>query len=155
MRAVLFAVAVPVAPSAAFADFTGRVVNVADGDTLTVLVNKTQMRVRLDSIDAPERAQAFGKRSQQWLARFVPRRMRTSPNAARTATAAPSAWLREAVEANSEQVRRGMAWVYVKYAQLARRSPAWKARHACLSAGYGSTRSPWRRGSGAEAKRKQ
>jgi endonuclease YncB( thermonuclease family) len=41
------------------ADFTGRVVKVADGDTLTVLVNKTQVRVRLDGIDAPESKQAF------------------------------------------------------------------------------------------------
>jgi hypothetical protein len=44
------------------------VVKVADGDTLTVLVNKTQIRVRLDAIDAPERGQAFGKQSGQSLA---------------------------------------------------------------------------------------
>jgi endonuclease YncB( thermonuclease family) len=31
-----------------------RVVKVQDGDTLTVLVNKTQIRVRLDAIDASE-----------------------------------------------------------------------------------------------------
>jgi endonuclease YncB( thermonuclease family) len=46
--------------SSAFADFTGRVAKVSDGDTLTVLVNKTQVRVRLDAIDAPERGQTFG-----------------------------------------------------------------------------------------------
>ena len=33
---------------------TGRVVNVHDGDTLTVLVERTQVRVRLVDIDAPE-----------------------------------------------------------------------------------------------------
>jgi hypothetical protein len=35
MRAVLFAVVIAAAPSTALADFTGRVVKVADGDTLT------------------------------------------------------------------------------------------------------------------------
>jgi endonuclease YncB( thermonuclease family) len=51
-------------PSVALADFTGRVVKVTDGDTITVLVHNKQIKVRLDSIDAPESKQAFGKRSQ-------------------------------------------------------------------------------------------
>lgn len=50
-------------------------VKVQDGDTLTVLVNKAQIRVRLDAIDAPELSQAFGKRSRQSLAELsAPRR---------------------------------------------------------------------------------
>jgi endonuclease YncB( thermonuclease family) len=53
MRAVLV-LALLAASSAALADFTGRVVKVSDGDTLTVLVNKRQIRVRLEAIDAPE-----------------------------------------------------------------------------------------------------
>jgi endonuclease YncB( thermonuclease family) len=52
------------------------VVKVADGDTITVLVNKTQIRVRLDSIDAPERKQAFGTRSQQSWRAYAPLRAR-------------------------------------------------------------------------------
>jgi endonuclease YncB( thermonuclease family) len=40
---------------AALADFTGRVVRIVDADTLDVLANQTPIRVRLDSIDAPER----------------------------------------------------------------------------------------------------
>jgi endonuclease YncB( thermonuclease family) len=36
---------------------TGKVVSIADGDTLTLLVDKTQIRVRLEGIDTPERAQ--------------------------------------------------------------------------------------------------
>lgn len=45
--------------------FEGKVVRVYDGDTLTVLANNQQIRVRLIEIDAPEQKQAFGKRSQQ------------------------------------------------------------------------------------------
>ena len=36
----------------------GKVVRVADGDTLTVLVSRKQIKVRLTEIDAPERGLA-------------------------------------------------------------------------------------------------
>jgi endonuclease YncB( thermonuclease family) len=46
----------------------GRIVAVADGDTPAPLdANKTQHKIRLDGIDAPEKAQAFGNRSKQSL----------------------------------------------------------------------------------------
>ena len=42
---------------------TGRVVGIADGDTVTVLdAAKVQYQIRLSGIDAPEMAQAFGNR---------------------------------------------------------------------------------------------
>ena len=40
MRTFLIAVAVAAAPCAAWADFSGRVVRVHDGDTLTLLVGR-------------------------------------------------------------------------------------------------------------------
>jgi len=47
---------------------TGRVVGVADGDTITVLdADKVQHKIRLAGIDAPEKKQAFGQRSKQSL----------------------------------------------------------------------------------------
>src|SRR5690554_4719887 len=46
----------------------GRVVSVADGDTLTILDSSTtQHRIRLAEIDAPESGQPFGTRSKQLL----------------------------------------------------------------------------------------
>ena len=53
---------------AAFAADTisGKVVGVADGDTITVLVaGHDQVKIRLANIDAPEKAQPFGQRSKQ------------------------------------------------------------------------------------------
>ena len=52
--------------------FSGTVVSIQDGDTLTVLTpTKSQFRIRLAGIDAPEYNQAFGTRSKQNLARLV------------------------------------------------------------------------------------
>lgn len=44
--------------------FTGMVVHVVDGDTITVRRGGEEVRVRLSSIDCPERRQAFGRQAQ-------------------------------------------------------------------------------------------
>lgn len=50
----------------------GKVIGVADGDTITVLdASKSQHRIRLQGIDAPESSQAFGARSKQHLSDLV------------------------------------------------------------------------------------
>lgn len=51
---------------------TGKVVRVADGDTLTVLdTSNTQHKVRLNKIDAPEKKQAYGETSKKHLSEYV------------------------------------------------------------------------------------
>jgi endonuclease YncB( thermonuclease family) len=42
----------------------GKVVSIADGDTITVLKDKQQIKVRLHGVDAPEKAQDFGTASR-------------------------------------------------------------------------------------------
>jgi endonuclease YncB( thermonuclease family) len=50
----------------------GRVVHVADGDTVTVLDDsRTQHRVRIAGIDAPEKRQPYANRSKAALSAFV------------------------------------------------------------------------------------
>lgn len=50
----------------------GRVVGVADGDTLSILDAKyIRHNIRLSGIDAPEKGQAFGNRSKQHLSSLV------------------------------------------------------------------------------------
>jgi len=119
MPAIFYLVAAVIAaqPAAALADFIGRVVRVHDGDTLTVLVDHTQVRVRLTDIDAPELGQAFGKRSRQSLADMC------AGQVAQVADRGKDRYKRtlgqvncRGLDANTEQVRRGMAWVYVRYA---------------------------------------
>jgi len=50
----------------------GKVIKVADGDTITVLdSNKEQHRIRLAGIDAPEKRQPFGNASRKKLHELV------------------------------------------------------------------------------------
>lgn len=56
----------------AITEISGRVVGVADGDTITVLdADQQQHRIRFLGIDAPEKAQAFGQRAKQALSNLV------------------------------------------------------------------------------------
>lgn len=71
--ALLLLLQTPVAYAAAL---EGRVVHVADGDTLTVLDDHNlQHKIRLSGIDAPERRQPFGKRATEELATLVKNKM--------------------------------------------------------------------------------
>jgi micrococcal nuclease len=51
--------------------FQATVVGVADGDTITVLRDRQQIRIRLDGIDCPEGGQAFSNRAKQFTSAMV------------------------------------------------------------------------------------
>ena len=51
----------------ALTQMSGKVVSIADGDTLTVRTADKTVKVRLVHIDAPESGQPFGSRSKQNL----------------------------------------------------------------------------------------
>lgn len=53
LRTILFLAAILAAFHASAATLTGKVVKVADGDTITILVGTEQHRIRLQGIDAP------------------------------------------------------------------------------------------------------
>ncbi|ENO90433.1 thermonuclease family protein [Thauera linaloolentis] len=90
------------------------VIAIADGDTLTCLENgHQQVKVRLGEIDAPESGQAYGDRSKQSLAAICHRkqaivRITDTDQYGRTVGRVTC----DGVDANAEQVRTGMAWVY-------------------------------------------
>lgn len=100
----------------AWADFTGKVVRVADGDTITVLRDREQVKVRLLEIDAPEKAQAFGNRSKQSLSDLCFNKTARLDDKGKDRYGRTLARVYcDGVDANAEQVRRGMAWVYDRY----------------------------------------
>jgi micrococcal nuclease len=45
----------------------GKIVRIVDGDTLVLLVEQQQLKIRLSDIDTPERKQPFGTRAKQAL----------------------------------------------------------------------------------------
>ncbi len=48
---------------------TGKIISVADGDTITILNNhKQQTKIRLYGIDTPEKGQAYGKKAKKFTA---------------------------------------------------------------------------------------
>ena len=120
MMRILFAMLMALAsPFAALsAERHGTVVGISDGDTLTLLdANKTQYRIRLDGIDAPERTQPYGQRARQSLATLAHRRVASAncPKVDRYGRAVCRVII-DGVDVGLEQIRRGYAWHYVKYA---------------------------------------
>ena len=49
----------------------GKLVGVADGDTITVLRDKQQVKIRIYGIDCPERGQAFSRKAKQFTSEMV------------------------------------------------------------------------------------
>lgn len=95
-----------------WADFTGKVVRISDGDTITVLDQfKVQHRVRLIGIDAPERKQAFGSRSRKSLGKLVfSKTVTVKTNKRDRYGRVLGKVLINGIDVNKEQIRRGMAW---------------------------------------------
>jgi endonuclease YncB( thermonuclease family) len=95
----------------------GRVVGVSDGDSITVLdAQQRTHKIRLQGIDAPEKAQPYGQKSKQSLSDLVYQQ------------AVQVAWtkqdrygrtlgqvFRDGTDVNLQQVLRGMAWHYKQY----------------------------------------
>jgi endonuclease YncB( thermonuclease family) len=96
-----------------------RVVGVHDGDTLTGLSQeKTQVKVRLDAIDAPELGQPFGRASKAALSDLVFGKdvvvyEKSKDRWGRTVGHV----LVDGKDTNLEMLRAGMAWHYKKYDQ--------------------------------------
>ncbi len=68
MRKALVCLLLALACTAHAETVTGRVVGVADGDTITVLdADKVPHKIRLAGIDAPEKKQPFGNHSKESL----------------------------------------------------------------------------------------
>lgn len=104
---------------ASFADtrFQGKAIRVLDGDTIEVLADGNQrVRVRLANIDAPEKRQPFGQKSKEHLIDLV------AGKAVEVVDVGGDQYGRRigrvlvnGQEANVEQVRSGLAWVYSRY----------------------------------------
>ena len=96
--------------------WSGKVISIADGDTITVLRDKEQVRIGLYGIDTPELGQAFGTKAKQLTSGMVfGEVVEVEPvdtdRYGRT-VALVSVFKRLV---NEELVNAGYAWVYTHY----------------------------------------
>lgn len=107
-----------VAPFSSYAEqLSGRVIKVADGDTVTVLIaGNKQERIRLSGIDAPEKKQLFGNKSKQALADDIfGKTIVVDWNKRDRYKRIVGKVLLGGEDVNLQQVKRGLAWHYKKY----------------------------------------
>ena len=72
MKNILFIALLLLSASNSFAQESFRVVGIHDGDSITVLsVEKKQIKIRLEGIDAPELKQAFVSRAKEHLSSLI------------------------------------------------------------------------------------
>lgn len=95
----------------------GKVVKVADGDTITVLdANRTQHKIRLQGIDAPEKDQAYGAKSKQSLHAMVHgKTVQVDYTKSDKYGRIVGKVLHNSVDICHQQIITGMAWHYKKY----------------------------------------
>ena len=95
----------------------GNVVRITDGDTLVVLdSNKVQYKIRLVGIDAPEKKQAYGKKSKENLSDLVAGKfVVVEYNKVDRYQRILGKILLNSKDMNLEQIKSGMAWHYKKY----------------------------------------
>jgi endonuclease YncB( thermonuclease family) len=116
----------------------GRVVGVADEDTVTILeASYQQHKIRLFGIDAPEKAQPFGERSKQSLSRMVfGKDVRVEwEKRDRYGRIVGKVWVQPSdcpscpmtLNAGQAQLAAGLAWWYRKYAK--EQTPEDRARY--------------------------
>jgi len=99
--------------------FPAKVVHISDGDTITVLRDQQQIKIRLHGIDCPERGQPWGTRAKQFTADLVGMKtVMVQPmdmdRYGRLVAVVSSQETGKSL--NLELIRAGLAWWYRKYA---------------------------------------
>jgi len=95
------------------AEFTAKVIAVLDGDTVMVQRKSGLVKIRLNEIDAPEKAQAFGETSRRSLSDMVlGKQVKVSSQAVDKYGRMVAHLGLDGMDVNAEQIRRGMAWEY-------------------------------------------
>jgi len=138
--------------------YTGKVIGISDGDTIKILVNQTQHKVRLAEIDTPENGQPYGKKAKQALSKLVfGKTVKVEQKDIDRYGRIVGRVYVDSFDVNAEMIRGGHGWVYRKYATdqtlyvmegdakrnrrglwalpEAQRVPPWEWRHGSRSAG--------------------
>ena len=117
MRLITFLLICLIPFSVMAGTITGTVVRITDGDTVVVLdANKVQYKIRLVGIDAPEKKQAYGKKSKENLSDLVAgKHVVVEYDKVDRYKRVLGKILLNSKDMNLEQIKSGMAWHYKKY----------------------------------------
>lgn len=120
MKSLLFLIPFTFFPLSLFAaDLVGKVIGITDGDTISVLVDRHPKTVRLNGIDAPEKAQPFGSKAKEMLSDLAFGREVTlqSVKSGIYGRIIADVLSPDGTSVNKEMVRSGYAWWYRDYAK--------------------------------------
>ena len=96
--------------------WSGTVISVADGDTVTVLHGREKVKIRLYGIDAPEKKQAYGQKSKKAMNAMVRKRtVEVQPYDQDKYGRTVAVISVNGLNVNESMVKKGLAWVYRKY----------------------------------------
>ena len=107
-----------------FADFTAKVINIVDGDTIDILDdNNHKLRIRLLGIDAPELKQNFGYDSFSYLNKIlfgksvmiISRPEKNKPYTLGYYKRVIGKVVMNGRDINLEMIKKGIAWHFKKY----------------------------------------
>lgn len=95
---------------------TGKVVSVSDGDTITILGNEKQLKIRLYGIDSPEKSQAYGQKAKDFTASMVAgRQISVEPKDTDRYGRTVALVFVDGINLNQQIVKQGYGWVYRQY----------------------------------------
>ena len=118
-KLILFSLLLPLFSLFA-AEIRDRVIAVSDGDTITVLdeMDQGKFKIRLDKIDAPEKKQAFGSKSKQFLSSLISgKQVSIRYKAVDRCGRILGVVYCDGIEINLVMVQTGYAWHYSYYDQ--------------------------------------
>lgn len=100
--------------------FIGVVIDVSDGDTIKVLREFQQVKIRIYGIDAPEKSQPFGRQARQFVAMCVLQKSVTiiTHDTDRYGRIVADVLLNDGRSLARELVHAGLAWWFRRYAPL-------------------------------------
>ncbi len=109
----------PAASQAGKSPWTGKVVGVSDGDTITVMRDGRGVKVRLAEIDTPEKRQPYGQAAKRFTSNLCFGKLVTVKPATidRYSRVVAHVILADGRHLNEEVVSAGLAWQYKRYSK--------------------------------------
>lgn len=98
--------------------FTGKVVGVSDGDSFTLLMSdNTQIKIRLQGIDCPEKKQDYGQVAKKFISNLIFNKTVTvlRKNTDRYGRIVGIILLTKGMNVNEELLKAGLAWHYTQH----------------------------------------